>query len=252
MGPREPLQDLPPPCWIPPLADVLEAPAKATPRSPLLLPANTPNLLCNWSAVSAEKVDVLLTVLRREVWKDPDDSAEAVSAAGTFFDLGCGDGRVVLQVCQAFPRCRGIGVDLNAELIAKANRSRKRKGLEGRCEFLLQDLADVQLGTAVAVFLYLPATALSLISQRVLKRSGLPKGAAIFSADGPLPCAGAPAFGPLRPGRCRRNSTGAWAELHGLFCYEWYGTEGPPSRESSTPRLRRSAAPMPGRTKAWV
>merc|ERR1719335_1746852 len=72
-------------------------------RRTWLLPATTENLLCNWSPVSKAAMEVLLGTLAK-LWGRG-------KACGKFVDLGCGDGRVVLEVCKAFPDIQGLGVD---------------------------------------------------------------------------------------------------------------------------------------------
>ena len=44
-------------------------------------------------------------------------------------DLGCGDGRVVLDVCRAFPAQRAVGIDLQAVLIDRARSQSKQQQL---------------------------------------------------------------------------------------------------------------------------
>jgi len=94
-------------------------------RQPVLLPSCTPNLLCNWSPVSETRLAVLLTVLG-ELWGEG-SAARNVQKTGVFYDLGCGDGRVVVNVCRAFPMCHGVGIDLNPKVIEWAQDRAKKK-----------------------------------------------------------------------------------------------------------------------------
>lgn len=149
-------------------------------RQNWLLPSSTPNLLCNWSPVSKSTIDTLIIVLQEVL-------GTGGACSGTIYDLGCGDGRVVHEVVQALPGCRGVGVDLNAALIEWAQNRARKGGLVDRLDFRVADLADVDLSEAVAIFLYLPLAALSFCLKKVFPVNGLRKGTAIFSADGPLP-----------------------------------------------------------------
>lgn len=177
-------------------------------RKEILLPASTPNLLCQWSPVSERLISLTLRVCE-EVWgKDNGQSS-------TFIDLGCGDGRVVTRVCQAFNTCRGVGVDLNRELIDTAIESAQQRGVEDRCDFKTGDMVDVDLSPATIVFLYLPANALRLLVQRVFPRCGLRPGAIILSADGPLGNSRS-----IEPLGLRRTTI----EGRGLHGYIWRGT----------------------------
>lgn len=146
-----------------------------------LMPAETPNLLCNWSPLNDSKMALVLNVCE-EVWGSDPDAA----ATSSFCDLGCGDGRVVLQVCKAFPYSRGLGVDLNSELIKLASGTAKQRGLDDKCEFKVGDLAAVDLSRTSFVFLNLPPPALSLLLKKIFPKSGMRPGTVILSSDGPL------------------------------------------------------------------
>jgi SAM-dependent methyltransferase len=70
------------------------------------------------------------------------------------YDLGCGDGRIVLRAA-ATRGARGLGVDVDGLLVAGAREAAARAGLSGRTEFREQDLFGVDLGEATVVTLYL-------------------------------------------------------------------------------------------------
>merc|ERR1712048_1378968 len=131
-----------------------------------------------------------------------------VSTTPVFADLGCGDGRVVITVCRALPKCYGYGVDINSTLIKVANARAQREGVATRCQFQELDLVDANLAGSDVVFLNLPAPSLRYVVTSVLPYSGLKEGAALFSADGPLPID----MPYCSPGRIVPDSAG------GLFC----------------------------------
>eukprot|EP00747_Dinoflagellata_sp_TGD_P117734 gnl/TRDRNA2_/TRDRNA2_172668_c1_seq2.p1 gnl/TRDRNA2_/TRDRNA2_172668_c1~~gnl/TRDRNA2_/TRDRNA2_172668_c1_seq2.p1 ORF type:complete len:729 (-),score=98.32 gnl/TRDRNA2_/TRDRNA2_172668_c1_seq2:26-2212(-) len=206
-------------------------------RESILLPVGTRNLLCNWSPVGDSKISLLIDVLQ-ELWNP------AGAVGGDFCDLGCGDGRVVLDVCKAFPACRGLGVDLNAKIVAQAQMRSKAKGLEDRCEFRVADMSEVKLLDTTVVFLYLPLAALSYVLKRVLPKSGLRNGALLFSADGPFPAhsGGFQTLSNSRPRACPSRK----AESQGLHCYTWTGAAAsaglPLAMESEGARAAEEAA----------
>jgi SAM-dependent methyltransferase len=70
------------------------------------------------------------------------------------YDLGCGDGRVVIAAAQKYG-ARGVGVDLDANLIRKAQAAAKTAGVEQRVRFLVQDAMTVDVSEATVVTLYL-------------------------------------------------------------------------------------------------
>jgi ubiquinone/menaquinone biosynthesis C-methylase UbiE len=78
----------------------------------------------------------------------------AVTPADLVYDLGCGDGRIVVTAAQKFG-ARGVGVDINPQRIAEANENARRAGVERRVEFRVGDLFETDIRDATVVTLYL-------------------------------------------------------------------------------------------------
>ena len=70
------------------------------------------------------------------------------------FDLGCGDGRIVVTAAEKFG-ARGTGVDINPERIAEAEANAKKAGVTGRVRFIQKNLFDADIHEATLVTLYL-------------------------------------------------------------------------------------------------
>ncbi len=70
------------------------------------------------------------------------------------YDLGSGDGRIVITAAQEHG-ARGVGIDLNPERIAEAKANAKKAGVEDRVEFRQADLFKTDLSKANVVTLYL-------------------------------------------------------------------------------------------------
>jgi len=70
------------------------------------------------------------------------------------YDLGSGDGRIVITAAQKFGT-RGIGIDIDPERIREANANAKRAGVEDRVRFIEQDLFQSDFSEATVVTLYL-------------------------------------------------------------------------------------------------
>jgi len=81
-----------------------------------------------------------------------------VGADDTVYDLGCGDGRVVIMAAQKFG-ARGVGVDIEPTLIEQANANAKSAGVADRVAFRVQDALTVDVSPATVVSLYLLASA---------------------------------------------------------------------------------------------
>ncbi len=70
------------------------------------------------------------------------------------YDLGSGDGRVVITAAIKFG-ARGVGVERDAALVEQSRTSAARAGIADRVRFLQQDLFATELGEATVVTLYL-------------------------------------------------------------------------------------------------
>ncbi len=72
----------------------------------------------------------------------------------TLFDLGCGDGRIVVTAARRFG-ARGVGIDLDPVRITEARVNARQQGVEQRVEFRIGDLFAADLSSAHVVTLYL-------------------------------------------------------------------------------------------------
>jgi SAM-dependent methyltransferase len=78
-----------------------------------------------------------------------------VRAGDVVYDLGCGDGRIVVRALQAFEARRGVCVDIDPQRIVEARENARAAGVEARIQFVEGDLFDVHLHEATVVTLYL-------------------------------------------------------------------------------------------------
>ena len=77
-----------------------------------------------------------------------------VTKEDVVYDLGCGDGRIVILAAQKYG-ARGVGIDLNPERIREANENARQAGVAARVKFLQQDLFESDIKEATVVTLYL-------------------------------------------------------------------------------------------------
>jgi SAM-dependent methyltransferase len=76
-----------------------------------------------------------------------------VTGADTLYDLGCGDGRIVIAAARR--GARAVGVDIEAHWVSEAAKNAAAAGVSGRASFELQDALTVDLSPATVVMLYL-------------------------------------------------------------------------------------------------
>lgn len=94
------------------------------------------------------------------------------------YDLGSGDGRIVIAFAKQFG-IRGVGVELDPELIRKSNQNARKAHVEDKVTFVQADLFQTDLSPATIVTLYLsPTTNLRL---REKLRKELRPGARVVS-----------------------------------------------------------------------
>ena len=78
----------------------------------------------------------------------------AVRPGDMVYDLGCGDGRIVISAAERFG-ARGVGIDIDPRRIAEASANARRAGVSDRVRFTQQDLFKTDFSDASVVALYL-------------------------------------------------------------------------------------------------
>jgi SAM-dependent methyltransferase len=112
------------------------APAQTAPGA-----EQKPKLDVPYEPSSKEVVEVMLEVAQ-------------VGGHDLVYDLGCGDGRVVIAAARK-AGARGVGVDLDPQRIQESLENARKAGAENRVEFRVQDLFQTDIRQATVVMLYL-------------------------------------------------------------------------------------------------
>ncbi|MFT7475395.1 MAG: hypothetical protein ACI81L_002334 [Verrucomicrobiales bacterium] len=88
------------------------------------------------------------------------------------YDIGCGDGRILIEA--ALRGSRGTGIELRPDLIELARENAAEAGVEDRLDFIEGDASSVDTAHATVVFLFLPVavTAAMVASFRESARPG--------------------------------------------------------------------------------
>jgi protein-L-isoaspartate O-methyltransferase len=77
-----------------------------------------------------------------------------VKSTDTVYDLGSGDGRIVITAAKKYG-ARGVGIELDPALVKKARENAAAAGVASKVQFLTQDLFKTDLRPASVVTLYL-------------------------------------------------------------------------------------------------
>jgi len=78
-----------------------------------------------------------------------------VKKGDVVYDLGCGDGRIVIAAAKQFG-ARGVGIDIDPQRIAESNENARKAGVTSMVTFREEDLfeADFHDATVVTLFLW--------------------------------------------------------------------------------------------------
>ncbi len=103
-----------------------------------------------------------------------------VQASDILYDLGSGDGRILIRAAQRFG-ARGVGIDIDPQRISQAISNADQAGVNDRVTFLHQNLFESDFHEATIVVLYLLPYLNLKLRPRLLKQ--LKPGTRILSHD---------------------------------------------------------------------
>jgi precorrin-6B methylase 2 len=99
----------------------------------------------------------------------------------TVFDLGAGDGRILIEAVRGFG-ARAVGVEADPERVATIKERLARTGVEA--EVIQGDFMNVEISTADVVAIYLSSSVNEKLGPKLSKELGA--GARVVSLDYPL------------------------------------------------------------------
>jgi SAM-dependent methyltransferase len=103
-----------------------------------------------------------------------------VTQSDTLYDLGCGDGRIVVRAATRFG-CRGVGVDLDPERVKEARANAARAKVAALTRFEIGDVFEFDFSAASVVTMYLLPSVNLKLRPRLLNE--LQPGTRIVSHD---------------------------------------------------------------------
>ncbi|MBI2804401.1 MAG: TIGR03000 domain-containing protein [Planctomycetes bacterium] len=121
----------------------------------------------------------------------PDDVVDAmcklaqVGKDDVVYDLGCGDGRIVITAVSEFKAKRGVGIDIDPRLVKLSTKSAKEEKVDDRVTFRQQDVLTIKdLSEASVVMMYMGEDVNKRLMP-ILKKT-LKPGSRIVSHDFPM------------------------------------------------------------------
>lgn len=107
----------------------------------------------------------------------------AVQPGDVVYDLGSGDGRVVIAAARDWG-ARGVGIEIDGELVAKSREHARREGVAERALFREGDVLKADIRDATVVTLYLLASLVNRLQPKLLAQ--LKPGTRIVAHDYPF------------------------------------------------------------------
>lgn len=99
------------------------------------------------------------------------------------YDLGSGDGRIVILAAQKYG-ARGVGIEIDPTLVATASQVAEEGGVASRVRFIEGDLFTADISEATVVTLYLSTSVNARLEPKL--RSELRSGARVVSQQFPI------------------------------------------------------------------
>jgi len=111
---------------------------------------------CRWGATPNNVMDVMFEMANLK----KDD---------LLFDLGCGDGRVVVAAAKRFGLA-GVGIEIDPEKIIESRKRARASGVENRVYFANRDLFQTDFSRATVLALFLSTDVLEKLRPRLLRQ----------------------------------------------------------------------------------
>ena len=129
------------------------------------------------------------------------------------FDLGSGDGRMVITAAKDF-HARAVGVEVRRRLVRECRRKVKEMGLSHQITISCRNFKKVSLRKADVLAMYLSSYTLNLMAPKFLKE--LRPGVRIVNFDYPIPG--------WTPERVVDVTPAGWRKPHPIYLYVmWTG-----------------------------
>jgi cyclopropane fatty-acyl-phospholipid synthase-like methyltransferase len=102
----------------------------------------------------------------------------------TVYDLGCGDGRILVPVVEHY-KAKAVGIEISPKLVAQASARLKKAGIGDEARVIQGDVLGTDLSDADVAIIYLSTELNASLRPRLEKY--LKPGARVVSHDYPVP-----------------------------------------------------------------
>ena len=140
-------------------------------------------LVLAWLQSAAPRQPDVIFVPTRESVADQMLTLGGVSSHDVVYDLGSGDGRIVMLAAQKY-RARAVGIEIDPKLVARARDIAREAEVEGRVTFVEGDLFDADISAATLVTIYLSPSVNARLEPKL--RRELKPGTRIVSHQFPI------------------------------------------------------------------
>lgn len=106
-----------------------------------------------------------------------------VGSSDVLYDLGCGDGRIVVEA--ALRGAKGVCVEVSKELILRAEERAKKMGVIDKITFINDDFFNVTLSDATVIYMYLLTSVNKMLKPKLGREVRI--GARIVTLDFEIP-----------------------------------------------------------------
>ncbi len=112
-------------------------------------------------------------------------SLARVGPCDIVYDLGCGDGRVVVIAARDFGAKRAVGVEIDEALATIARLRASEEGVGNRVEVVEDDIFEVSVSEATVVYIYMYKSINERLAAKLSRELRL--GARVVTLDFPVP-----------------------------------------------------------------
>ncbi|WFO74626.1 class I SAM-dependent methyltransferase [Desulfurococcaceae archaeon MEX13E-LK6-19] len=112
-------------------------------------------------------------------------SVAKLSEKDVFYDLGCGDGRIVIEAAKRANVKKAVGIEIDENLVKVAREYARKAGVEDRVEIIHGDFFTVPIRDATVVYMYLTKRANELLKPKLIRE--LKIGTRIVTLDFEIP-----------------------------------------------------------------